>query len=98
MDTFRRRPRACRSPRTARPRGRAAKKEVADEGPAIAEGAEDRRAAGQAARRRAGYQEALERLGPLHHRAARLDEKARVLKGTLAECELRELRRAWSGV
>jgi hypothetical protein len=51
---------------------------------------------GQAARLRAGYQ--LERVAPLHHRAARLDEESRVLKGTLTECELRELRRAWSGV
>ena len=53
---------------------------------------------GQAAKLRAGYQGALERVAPLHHRAARLDEEARVLKGTLTECELRELRRAWSGV
>jgi hypothetical protein len=53
---------------------------------------------GQAARHRARYQEALEHAVPLHHRAARLDEEARVLKGTLTECELRELRQAWSGV
>jgi len=53
---------------------------------------------GQAAKLRAGYQGALERAAPLYHRAARLDEEARVLKGTLTEWELRELRRAWSGV
>ena len=52
----------------------------------------------QAAKLRAGYQGALERVALLHHRAARLDEEARVLKGTLTECELRELRRAWCGV
>jgi hypothetical protein len=53
---------------------------------------------GQAARLRASYQGALERVVPIHHRAARLDEEVRVLKGTLTDCELRELRRAWSGV
>jgi hypothetical protein len=53
---------------------------------------------GQAARLRARYRGALERVAPLHHRAARLDEEARVVKGTLSACELRELRRAWSGV
>ncbi len=53
---------------------------------------------GQAARLRASYQGALERVAPIHHRAARLDEEARVLKVALTDCELRELRRAWSGV
>ena len=53
---------------------------------------------GQAAKHRARYQGALERVAPIHHRAARLDEEARVLKGTLTDCELQELRRAWSGV
>ena len=53
---------------------------------------------GQAGRHRARYQGALERVAPIHHRAARHDEEARVLKGTLTECERRELRRAWSGV
>jgi hypothetical protein len=53
---------------------------------------------GQAAKHRARYQGALERVAPIHHRATRLDEEARVLKGTLTDCELRELRRAWSGV
>jgi hypothetical protein len=53
---------------------------------------------GQSARHRARYQGVLERAVPIHHRAARLDEEARVLKGTLTACELRELRRAWSGV
>jgi hypothetical protein len=53
---------------------------------------------GQAARLRSRYQAALERVASLHRRAARLDQDARALKGTLTECELRELRRAWSGV
>ena len=53
---------------------------------------------GQAARLRSRYQAALERVATLHHRASRLDQEARALKGTLTDCELRELRRAWSGV
>jgi hypothetical protein len=53
---------------------------------------------GQAARLRSRYQAALERVAALHHRAARLEQEARALKGTLSDCELRELRRAWSGV
>ncbi len=53
---------------------------------------------GQASRQRASYQAALERATPIHHRAKRLDQEARVLKATLTDCELRELRCAWSGV
>jgi hypothetical protein len=52
----------------------------------------------QAASLRAGYQSALGRLAPVRHRAERLDQEARVLKATLTDCELAELRRAWSGV
>jgi hypothetical protein len=51
-----------------------------------------------AARLRAGYEEAQARVAPLRHKAERLTQEARVLKGTLSECELTELRRAWSGV
>jgi hypothetical protein len=53
---------------------------------------------GQAARLRSRYQAALEQTAVLQHRASRLDQEARALKGTLTDCELRELRRAWSGV
>jgi hypothetical protein len=53
---------------------------------------------GQAARLRARYKAALERVAPIPHRAERLDQEVRVLKATLTDCELRELRRAWSGV
>ena len=52
----------------------------------------------QAARLRSRYQASLEQVASLHHKAARLDQDARALKGTLTDCELRELRRAWSGV
>jgi hypothetical protein len=53
---------------------------------------------GQAARLRATYQDALGRSAPMRHKAERLDQEARALKGTLSDCELTELRRAWSGV
>jgi hypothetical protein len=51
---------------------------------------------GQAARLRANYEAALERVASIPHRAERLDQEARVLKATLSDCELRELRHAWS--
>jgi hypothetical protein len=53
---------------------------------------------GRAAALRASYEAALERIEPGRHRAARMLQEARALKGTLSDCELAELRRAWSGV
>lgn len=53
---------------------------------------------GRAAALRASYEGTLERHEPTRHRAARLLQEARALKGTLSDCELAELRRAWSGV
>jgi hypothetical protein len=51
----------------------------------------------QSARLRAGYEDAQARIAPMRHKAERLGQEARVLKGTLSDCELAELRRAWSG-
>jgi hypothetical protein len=53
---------------------------------------------GRAATLRAEYEAALVCLEPTRHRAAQLVQEARALKGTLSDCELTELRRAWSGV
>ena len=53
---------------------------------------------GQAARLRACYEDAQARSAPIRHKAGRLEQEARALKGTLSDCELAELRRAWSGV
>ena len=53
---------------------------------------------GQAARLRASYEDAQARSAPIRHKAGRLEQEARALKGTLSDCELAELRRAWSGV
>jgi hypothetical protein len=53
---------------------------------------------GQAARLRTSYRAAMVRLAPVYHKAVRLDQEACVIKSTLTDCELRELRRAWSGV
>ena len=53
---------------------------------------------GQAARLRAAYEDAQARSAPIRHKAGRLEQEARALKGTLSDCELAELRRAWSGV
>jgi hypothetical protein len=50
-----------------------------------------------AARLRAGYEDAQSRIAPMRHRAERLAQEARALKGALSDCELAELRRAWSG-
>jgi hypothetical protein len=52
---------------------------------------------GRAAALRADYEAALARIAPVRHRAGQLAEKARALKGSLTDCELAELRRAWSG-
>ena len=53
---------------------------------------------GRAATLRAEYKAALVCLEPTRHRAAQLVQEARAVKGTLSDCELAELRRAWSGV
>jgi len=53
---------------------------------------------GRAATLRAEYEEAMACHEPTRHRAARMEQEARALKGTLTDCELGELRRAWSGV
>jgi hypothetical protein len=53
---------------------------------------------GRAAALRADYEAALVRIAPVRHRAGQLVEEARALKGSLTDCELAELRRAWSGV
>jgi hypothetical protein len=53
---------------------------------------------GRAAQLRARYEAALEQVASIPQRAERLDQEVRVLKATLTDCELQELRRAWSGV
>jgi len=52
----------------------------------------------RAAKLAAEYERAQSTLAPARHRARQLLEEARMVKGTLSECELAELRRAWSGV
>jgi hypothetical protein len=52
----------------------------------------------RAARLAAEYECALAIAMPRLHRSRQLLEQARIVKGTLTEAELTELRRAWSGV
>jgi hypothetical protein len=52
----------------------------------------------RAASLRATYEAGLTRIEPMRHKAEGLLHQARAMKGTLSECELAELRRAWSGV
>ena len=52
----------------------------------------------RAAKLAADYERAQSVLAPTRHRVRQLVEEARMIKGTLTECELVELRRAWSGV
>jgi hypothetical protein len=52
----------------------------------------------RAARLAAEYERALAVAAPRLHRSRQLLEQARMVKGTLTEAELSELRRAWSGV
>jgi hypothetical protein len=53
---------------------------------------------GRAASLLASYESTLARIAPSRHRAEQLVQEARALKVTLTGCELRQLRRARSGV
>jgi hypothetical protein len=53
---------------------------------------------GRASALRASYEATLARIVPARHRAEQLLQEARAVKVTLRPCELRQLRRARSGV
>jgi hypothetical protein len=53
---------------------------------------------GRAATLRSDYAGTLARISPLRHKAEQLEEQAIAVKMTLTPCELRQLRRARSGV